>query len=499
MERAGIDSGTARLTQRERRTLLEDIGLLGLMLGRDLASAVQYELPLRAGPTRSAAVAPLERLRLLEALWPQVQTALGALILYPNQKLTVSDWPIPLIRSRGGPAVANALARTPAGQAAWGAAIGNNKATRSRNQDALSSNPPSMRELRSQPTTDTPANRFVVTLLLAIVREATALAELAAFCGEATEARRAERLAASAARWRATAWLRDIKPLALQEQSLLLRAAQALGPTPPYRVLLDAWHTLRQQLRFDWAESPLLCLPSIEAWRLYEIWCFLRVGVALQTSGWRVVGGDVLRWEAAGLRLVPQTGRASRLYFVRAPVNDAEAERLELVYQPLFPSANQNARRRQAQPDRSESDTLEPSFYALSHAMQPDIALRWQGHLYLLDAKFRAYTPPVAAEDADTLSQADANFVHQNNALLDDIDKMHAYRDAIVRGGQPAVKAAWCLFPGQSNSGPDRIAYPTDTPESPFGTAGVGALRLRPGHDCSLLTTLLTQWFTDPR
>ena len=110
------------------------------------------------------------------------------------------------------------------------------------------------------------------------------------------------------------------------------------------------------------------------------------------------------------------------------------------------------------------------------------------GRLILLDPKFKRFTEAEAAQE--------------------DIDKMHTYRDAITYGGQrgfergsksrvePAVSAAWCLFagnagnPGQDLNGgfasPLIYAYPTPDSQGasphPYGTAGVGAFRLRPGE-----------------
>ena len=112
--------------------------------------------------------------------------------------------------------------------------------------------------------------------------------------------------------------------------------------------------------------------------------------------------------------------------------------------------------------------------------MQPDMALHWGGKLCILDPKFKVYAQ---GEDAQ-----------------EDVNKMHAYTDAIVRRGsrsrrvEAPVQAAWCLFAGQppgeaktgvgetDTKGAGVYAYPAASTEHPFGTAGVGALQLRPGH-----------------
>lgn len=476
--------GAASLAASERRALLEEIGLIGLTLGLGLPSAPAYSLPLTPGEVAPPAVSPLERLRLLETLWPSLQAALCGLIRQPLQGAQALPRALPLAQSRGGPSIVQTLARTPAGQAAWAAGV--------QREGPRGVKSPSVLERRPRPTADIAANRFAAALLRELAREASALASLAAFCGEEAEAARMRQVEAAARLWHDTSFLRDLPALKPQEQASPVRAENALRSALPYRALFGLWRTLHRPLRFDWSGSPLFCLPSIEAWRLYEVWCFLRAAAALHACGWRVTGGDALRWEPNGLRLTLAAGRASRLVFIRAaaPVSarrrkgrrnsDSESESLSLFYQPLFPSANQEAR---PAPRRDEASAAESGtgFRSLSHALQPDIALLWQNRLSLLDAKFRAYAVSGAEQD--------------------DINKMHAYRDAITRraaGGkrnsEAAVAVAWCLFPGEEETGNAIHAYPRSRPEEPFGAAGVGAIRLRPGGDYGLLTRLLESW-----
>ena len=105
---------------------------------------------------------------------------------------------------------------------------------------------------------------------------------------------------------------------------------------------------------------------------------------------------------------------------------------------------------------------------SISFEMTPDIALETDRAIYLLDPKFKAYDQP-RSEQADIL-------------------RMHGYRDAIR--GAKCVENAWCLFVGdrEGRSGPI-ICYPKDA--GPFGTAGVGAIWLRPGASRKGLDDLL--------
>jgi hypothetical protein len=499
------------LSLSERRALLEDIARIGLALGRELTDASGLPVsPTPGGPAE--AVAPLERLRLLAALWPPIQAALGGIARHPDGRTRRAPVSLPMPRSRGGPKVAGAVAHSPEIAAAWRVA---NRDSRHR-RDVSSSASPSVPDLLPENTADTRANRLAVTLLDAIGREAAALAVLARLCGEAGESARAGRVAEAARIWRTTTFLRDLTPLAARERADLPGGENTLRSAPAYRALVSHWRRLYAVPRFDWTGHPLVDLPALEAWHLYEIWCFLKVAAALRDEGWRLMGGDALRWEANGLCLALVKGRASRLRFLppdvytskrrggrekpalsrretveyppgrsrspETPASDPAAQEvLELFYQPLFLSANQQARATA----RARSDAEPAAFASRSHAMQPDSALLWRGRLYLLDPKFRAYSLPGEEQD--------------------DVNKMHAYRDAIIRLDAPrasrAVAAAWCLFPGEPSSCPalpEAVrAYPASTPERPFGAAGIGAIRLRPGDAAapSPLALLLHHWF----
>jgi len=480
----------AHLLSWERRLLLEELASISLALGREMAppaasGAASEPLPLSQTdrPDRNALVSPWERLRLLHALWPRLDAALEMRERHPDSGIVRQSRLTPLPHTRGDAELARKIACTPDGQKAW-------LERNARPKNALS--PPETARLpenRPLPTPDTLANRFVVTLLQTLEAEANALASLARFCAEEAEAERMQTVRGGAQRRLRSETLRGLRPLTAAERSLLPAAAPPLRYAPPYRLLFQAWLTLDAPLRFDWAHLPLLRLPSVESWRLYEIWCFLRTAAALRASGWQVVDGDALRYEANGLRLCLQTGRASRLRFLPASIRSAPARTasagdasplLELFYQPLFPSANRRLANR-------TTDAEDAPILSLTHAMQPDIALRFRGRLFLLDPKYRTYaTPDEGPKEADAR--------HEESALQTDIDKMHAYRDSLVRSGQRVVDSAWCLFPGSAERTKTIVAYPSGVTEQPFGTAGIGALRLRPGEAPDLLASLITHW-----
>ena len=444
------------LSARERRALLDDIARIGLLLGRAL-SGPNFAAATGKG---DAPVAPLERLALLTALSREALPVLRCAASAPHSTLLSAVCRIPLPQARGGHHTATRLARSPQ-SLSW-------------RQAARTSHALLVSELRPQITTDTPANRFLVTLLKEWEREIRTLCLLSDWCGE-TEAAREGYSAAAAlqAELRRPEW-QPLRTLSAKEKSEMADCA-ARWPAA-HRALFGLWGRAQQGLHLDWSPAPLLSLPARPDWYLYEIWCFLQTAAALQSAGWHLRRGDAIAVTVQGVRLNLTTGRESRLHFMASTHRESNSysdSTLTLTYQPLFPSANR-------------TPGLRPT--SRTHAMQPDMMLEWRGKIYLLDPKYRNYERPDPASET--------NFVRQSNALLDDINKMHTYRDAITLAGRPVVQAAWCLTPGGPNADRDVVAYPHSNAASPFGTAGVGAIRLRPGASDETLRRLLHSWLS---
>lgn len=456
------------LSPAERHSLLADIGRIGALLGPETSDSDGPPLSLSPSDVQaSTPSSPLERIHLLDAVWQRAQSALHALLRQTDTILQTETRSVPLAQSRGNPSTLRALARHP------------NVLSASRSsRSAADRTPcqPSVQERFFLTSPVTLANRAVKTWLLAIEAEATVLERLARFCAETDAAERIARVARSARSWLGSPFFRALPRLDGAQMSALASNASALWRVPAYRALNELRLLTNRPLAFDWTGCPFCQLPTLPEWHLYEIWCFLRVAEALHALGWHAHGGDAVRWTTSGLRVELATGRASRLRFRRAQ------ETVTLLYQPLFPSANQQT---SVHSSAATDPETRSRFLSRSHAMQPDMALQINARLYLLDPKFRAYASPGAEQD--------------------DVDKMHAYRDAIVRvtgkhARVPAVSEAWCLFPGtprreHTQESPVR-AYPSPTPDAPFGTAGIGALRLRPGDTASWIhfTRLLEVW-----
>ncbi len=455
-----FDPTKVSLSHEERVTLCDDISRFSLLLGREAQNADSATIGADSAISQAES-SPLERLRLLANLWPRLEAALRAIAACPDSALVSESRSLPIQAARGSSATLARLARHAADQRAWA-----QTARRSESET-----PAHIREPGPVRTVQTAANRIAVGFLEVLAQETRALHRLALFCEETTSAAAAEQLNRDIRRWlRESPFCECVKPpQGGQAAETLLRCS------PAYRSLYEEIDRLRSCLQIDWSESAVLRFPVLEDWHLYEIWCFLRVGMAVREIGWKTGETDCLPIVPTGMRLRLAHGKASRIRFHatggRESPSDPNAG-LELIYQPLFSSANQG--------------TMLPQtgYRSLSHVMQPDIALVRHGRLLLLDPKYRSY-----GTDGDE---------------QEDVDKMHAYRDAIVRTDPitgrpvPAVDAAWCLFPGlppSASSRPEHLrAYPASTPEQPFGTAGVGAVQVRPGADNVELTALLRCW-----
>jgi hypothetical protein len=452
---------SVRLSSQERTLLCAEIHRFSLLLGR--------ETP--CGNAESVAVAtdsraecsPWERLALLVDLSPRLQSALQGIAASPDSATTETPHSVPFHAVRGGPATLARLARNPADHSAW------IRTTRHAEADT----PARVQEQRSTLTLQTSPNRIAADFLESLAREIRALHRLALFCEESDAIAASAKLSQQIRHWRRQSPFCDC---ATPNQNFSpLPAETLLRCAPAYRSLYTVICRSRSGFRIDWSDSAILRFPVIEAWHLYEIWCFLRVGVALRSLGWQPFENDCLQIAQAGMRLRLAHGKASRIRFRAADRSQASSDAdavLELLYQPLFASANRT------------SGLPRTTFRSLSHVMQPDIALVRNGRLLLLDPKYRPYGE-IGEEQ-------------------EDVDKMHTYRDAIVRTDSdtgrtiPAVDAAWCLFPGLPASPTSRPkpmrAYPASTPTLPFGTAGIGAVQVRPGAENRELAALLRHW-----
>ena len=360
---------------------------------------------------------------------------------------------------------------------------------------------------RREWNTNTPANRMTQTFLKEIQAEAELLSILARYVGDEA-AGDAMRTISSASK----AWARA--PIFQSLSSRILETVAHFVVDPhirsctTYRSVMKSWRSLAGSVEFDWSGCPAISADTLEPWHLYEIWCYLQVAQCLKSCAWRITGGDILKSEPRGLSLALMRGKRSQLVFQRKIAleqwsigrkprrreESSETDTLALWYQPLFSSSEQFAVfSGRTEVNRENASQGGVRFRSITHAMQPDIAIRAGERLLLLDPKLRAYpgSEPTMTSRPRTDSKSSAA------SMLNDIDKMHAYRDAIIctNTSRSAVEEAWCLFPGSGGAETHgSITYPTGTQAHPFGTAGIGALTLRPGGSTQPLENLISRW-----
>ncbi len=293
---------------------------------------------------------------------------------------------------------------------------------------------------------DTPENRAVKSFLSVLKRDCRAIALMAEAEEEAEVLSRALHCAVRLGRLACKDWWEEVST---KPGEWTQPPTQWGSLRPDYACIARERSRYRRSFCFDW-DHPLLTLPPRETWRLYETWCLLTVFQTLRELGWNPISAQEFFSVREGrLILTLATGTASQVMLQSAP-----GQILRLAYNQAFAEGRES----------------------LTHTMQPDITLSDGEQVWILDAKFKAYAEP--GEEGE------------------DINQMHAYRDAIIGSRGRSVARAWCLYAGQAHA-PNRarITYKRG-PETP-----VGALCLRPGaaETLSSLREMLRHWLASAR
>jgi len=297
---------------------------------------------------------------------------------------------------------------------------------------------------------DTPENRAVKSFLRVLTRDSMAIARIAAAEEETEASDRAEHCARRGRSLLVASWWEEVGTEGAAWTKPPTRRAVS---RPEYACIFQEMTRYRAAFRFDW-DNPRLTLPPRDSWRLYETWCLFTVLDALCALGYAPISEvgsdtqDLFAVREGRLTFALVAGAAGRV-----ALELPDGKRLSLVYNQTFAEGR----------------------YSLSHTMQPDITLVSDQTCWILDAKFKPYTLP--GEESD------------------DINQMHAYRDAIVdEAGRRTVARAWCLYAGQADA-PNRshITYGRSD-----GTT-IGALCLRPGNADTFtsLCALLGDWLRE--
>lgn len=220
---------------------------------------------------------------------------------------------------------------------------------------------------------------------------------------------------------RSAAFLEDVS----LPEHLHTRPTLVLLKRPEYRAALEGYLRLHRSraMRLDneFLDAPLENLPQ-----LYQLWCTLEVINALlevaHQRGFTVLNTSLLHRDRSGffVRILPNG---------KAAVVLTDPEKKRTVY---------------LTPERAF--TTSGKLRSISSTQRPDVTL-WiedsEGHcqLYLFDPKYKL--------DSEVPSEAMEGPVGQPKKL--DIDKMHAYRDAIRdANGARVVQFAAILYPGKT-------------------------------------------------
>ncbi len=487
------------LTPSERQHILEDIARISLVIAVEIAE--NASLGMRSTPSASCTFqSPLERIHLLEHLFNEAASAIRTIVRSPDSTPMEVRFATCLNRLHGSPQTITDLARQ--ARNVLGADI---HPLLPEDADTAIFQARIMTTAR-RITTVTPGIRMVHCFLREIYEEAMTLVNLADYTAEFVERDSMARIAALTQMWLSAPVFQLMSPR-ITELPSRLGTDPHIRASPAYRAILKSWQALHGSTGFDWNRSPAFSGQAIEPWHLYEIWCYLKTAECIHASGWRMVSSDFIKYEPRGLKLALVRGRKSRIEFRRqsleakraqddsgAPEKYSFPDRADLWYQPLFQSAEQFAAASASDPEGTQgyAGKERGRFRSLTHAMQPDIALRIDQRLFLLDPKYRGYHEDARSNDRPY----DTRFEDRNAPMLKDIDKMHAYRDAIVTTitARRVVEEAWCLFPGVDSEDSRVIAYPTSAPKRGSGGAGIGALTLRPGGSSHQLMELISRW-----
>ena len=319
--------------------------------------------------------------------------------------------------------------------------------------------PETVREPANESTLDVPENRFVKLFLdmcLGVLEASEVWAR--SECGGSSlsaavvaEVHRTRDLLGAFRRHRM--W-EDIGALhAVPVQSTVLQRRYG------YRQVLRHYVQLRLAPRIPLSAEDVRRLLEIKnIATLYELWCFFAVVEAVTAIVGRPLDANESLAETAA-----QGTRLRRGLEVKWPGG------VRVVYNPTFSRA-----------------APEP-WHSYSLLMRPDIVIETTGpagpRMDLLDAKFRLGSAARLLPPSECEEEPDDE--PGRTCLRDDLNKMHAYRDAL-----PAIRSAWVLYPGDefrffpSAPSGSAVTWPGDLPSE---LDGIGAVPLRPGDTSDVL------------
>ena len=230
-----------------------------------------------------------------------------------------------------------------------------------------------------------------------------------------------------------------------------------------YRAMLSAYQRYQRHMTVV-VDDPVIDAPLADVPGLYELWGTLKVAEALTEVaaelGFRVDRNELVRRRRGDLRLV------SRGSIVQL-VHPERGTKVRLRDQPRYSTGNRG-------------------LHSISFQQIPDVSIeitRPNGDVdvFLFDPKYKL--EPVAVSPIED-AEGEAGEALMGGPKKVDIDKMHAYRDAIRRSdGSCAVAYAAIMYPGEERLFVD----------------GLEALQCRPNRADHLEASLharLSSWLT---
>jgi len=239
------------------------------------------------------------------------------------------------------------------------------------------------------------------------------------------------------------------------------QVSMVLLKRPDYRAMLASYKRFHRHMTVV-LDDPLLDAPLSDVPNLYELWGTLKAAESLVAVaaelGFQVTSNELVRRRAGDLRLV---SRGANLRLTHPETGVVVVFREQSSY---VPSGS--------------------GLRSITFSQVPDISVEIRRHgspidLYLFDPKYKVQPKSSGDDDQD----GDVELFPGGPKKVD-IDKMHAYRDAIRRSdGSRAVRYAAILYPGEERSFTD----------------GLAALQCRPAKSAELgetLGSLMGEWLS---
>ena len=302
--------------------------------------------------------------------------------------------------------------------------------------------PSAAMKIRKYHTFDTNENRFVKHFLQEMLRRLDAI-ENAFGASRGSYLNPAIRDSARLLKQKLRYFLSDPMWAEVGQMNLVPAQSTVLQRRDGYRHLFRLYSLLQVATRYQFRLEDFRSLIEIkDVPTLFEYWCFFLVKDILDR-----------KFRQKGIAIIVPHSEKEQV--VREGVEIAYEGDIRLVY-------NANCRGSGGiDPEHGDMSDYHPS-ESYSHSLRPDIVIiKDHGKKLVLDAKYKG-----KSRSSGFYGEEDEGCI--NKCKDEDLDKMHAYRDAIRE-----VYGAFALYPGEES-----VIYPTHGASRHF--EGVGALALKP-------------------